>query len=301
MKWLKLIRWPNLLIVILLFSVFRFNFLEPFGVATSLSNGQYILLMLSVMFIMAGGNVINDIYDKTADRINKPGKNLIGIEIKEKHARILYWTLSIAGLLLGYFMGYTVGITMLGSVHLIAFFLLWMYTTDFKHRVLLGNLVVSLLASLVIFCIVLFDVVPANQELISTGKYNNLLLIFAAYAAFAFFTTLIREIIKDAQDIKGDKRIGGKTFPILASEKTVKYFIVALQLLLTLSLIATIYYFKNSIGLVLYISILVVAPLAYSAVNVFKAKTYANWGLASKLMKLVMVFGIVSVVVFTYV
>ena len=300
MKWLKLIRWPNLLIVILLFTVFRFYFLEPFGVATSLSNGQYVLLMLSVMLIMAGGNVINDVYDKTADRINKPGKNLIGIEIKEKHARALYWVLSIIGMLLGYFMGYTVGITMLGSVHLIAFFLLWMYTTDFKHRFLLGNFVVSLLASLVLVCIVLFDVVPANQELISTGEYNNLLLIFAAYSVFAFFTTLIREIIKDAQDVKGDRRIGAKTFPIIAPAKAVKSAIGIIQVLLTLSLIGTIYYFKNSIGLVLYILTLVVVPLIISTVNVAKATTYQNWGLASKLMKLVMVFGVLSVVIFTY-
>lgn len=300
MKWLNLVRWQNLGIVILVFSVFRFNFLEPFNVATSLSGFQYFLLMFSVMCIMAGGNIINDIYDKTADRINKPGKNLIGIKIPEKRARVVYWVFSITGMLLGYFMGYTVGITMLGGIHLIAFFLLWMYSTDFKHRPLLGNFVVSLLASLVILCVVLFDVIPANQDLVRTGEYNNLLLIFLGYAIFAFVTTFIREIIKDAQDVKGDKRIGGKTLPVLASAKVVKTIIVVLQVLLALSLLAIAYYFRNSISLVLYISILVVVPIAISAYSVTKAKGYDNWGLASKLMKLVMVSGILSVVVFTY-
>lgn len=300
MKWLNLVRWQNLGIVILVFSVFRFNFLEPFNVATSLSGFQYFLLMFSVMCIMAGGNIINDIYDKTADRINKPGKNLIGIKIPEKRARVVYWVFSITGMLLGYFMGYTVGITMLGGIHLIAFFLLWMYSTDFKHRPLLGNFVVSLLASLVILCVVLFDVIPANQDLVRTGEYNNLLLIFLGYAIFAFVTTFIREIIKDAQDVKGDKRIGGKTLPVLASAKVVKTIIVVLQVLLALSLLAIVYYFRNSISLVLYISVLVVVPIAISAYSVTKAKGYDNWGLASKLMKLVMVSGILSVVVFTY-
>ena len=300
MKWLNLVRWQNLGIVILVFSVFRFNFLEPFNVATSLSGFQYFLLMFSVMCIMAGGNIINDIYDKTADRINKPGKNLIGIKIPEKRARVVYWVFSITGMLLGYFMGYTVGITMLGGIHLIAFFLLWMYSTDFKHRPLLGNFVVSLLASLVILCVVLFDVIPANQDLVRTGEYNNLLLIFLGYAIFAFVTTFIREIIKDAQDVKGDKRIGGKTLPVLASAKVVKTIIVVLQVLLALSLLAIAYYFRNSISLVLYISVLVVVPIAISAYSVTKAKGYDNWGLASKLMKLVMVSGILSVVVFTY-
>ena len=300
MKWLKVVRWPNLAIVILLFSVFRFNFLEPFKVATSLSGFQYFLLMFSVLCIMAGGNIINDIYDKTADRINKPGKNLIGTKITEKRARLVYWVLSITGMLLGYFMGYTVGIPMLGSIHLIAFFLLWMYSTDFKYRPLLGNLVVALLSALVIVCIVLFDVIPANQAMVRSGDYNNLLLIFLGYAIFAFVTTLIREIIKDAQDIKGDRRMGGKTLPVLASTKVVKITVVAMQVLLSLSLVAIAYYFKNTLSLVVYLSVLVNLPVLVSAYCVVKAKTNTNWGVSSKLMKLVMIFGILSVIVFTY-
>lgn len=300
-KWLNLVRWPNLLIVILIFSVFRFNFLEPFNVATSLSGFQYFLLMFSVMSLMAGGNIINDVYDKTADRINKPGKNLIGVKVPEKRARIVYWALSIIGMLLGYFMGYTVGIGMLGGIHLIAFFLLWMYSTDFKHRLFLGNFVVALLSSLVIVCIVLFDVIPANQDMIRTGKYNNLLFIFLGYSIFAFVTTFIREIIKDAQDVKGDKRMGGKTLPVVASAKVVKISIVGLQILLALSLIAITYYFRNSLSLVVYILVLIILPLILSTYSVANAKGYENWGFASKLMKLVMIFGILSVVVFTYV
>lgn len=300
LKWLKLVRWPNLLIVVLLFSVFRFNFLEPFHVATALNNFQYFLLILSVMLVMAGGNIINDIYDRVADRINKPGKNLIGTAIKEKHARILYWALSVSGMLLGYFMGYTVGITILGSVHLIAFFLLWMYSTDFKYRALLGNVVVALLSSLVIVTIVLFDVVPANQDAIRLGQYNNLLLIFLAYAIFAFVTTLIREIIKDVQDVKGDKRAGGRTIAVRLSQTTVKAVVVTFQIALALSLLFLVYYFRQTLGIVIYVSVLVFAPVILSTVAVIRSKSPENWGLAAKLMKLVMVFGILSVIIFTY-
>ena len=249
---------------------------------------------------MAGGNIINDIYDRVADRINKPGKNLIGTAIKEKHARILYWALSVSGMLLGYFMGYTVGITILGSVHLIAFFLLWMYSTDFKYRALLGNVVVALLSSLVIVTIVLFDVVPANQDAIRLGQYNNLLLIFLAYAIFAFVTTLIREIIKDVQDVKGDKRAGGRTIAVRLSQTTVKAVVVTFQIALALSLLFLVYYFRQTLGIVIYVSVLVFAPVILSTVAVIRSKSPENWGLAAKLMKLVMVFGILSVIIFTY-
>jgi 4-hydroxybenzoate polyprenyltransferase len=255
--------------------------------------------MLSVMMIMAGGNIINDVYDRNADRFNKPGKNKIGKEIAERTARIVYWVVSLIGLGLGYFMGYTVGITMLGSIHLIAFFLLWMYSTDFKHSPLLGNLVVSLLSAIAIVVIPLFDVVPANRSVIS--EYVMLFYIFGAYALFAFTTTLIRELVKDGEDFKGDHRVGSKTLALSMKPKNYKLFILFIIAIFEALILWVSYYFLDVPVLAAYLLLLIAIPMGVIAYWIWGAKEKKDWNKASLWIKIVMLFGISSVMVFSWI
>ena len=297
MSWMRLIRWPNLAITAMIFAVFRYGFLYPLNVSTSLSDLKYFMLFLSVALVMAGGYIINDIHDRKADRINKKGKNVIGSKISETQARYTYWILSISGMLLGYFMGYTVGIKSIGSIHLIAFFLLWTYSTDFKHRPLLGNLVVSTLAGLVILVIPLFDVVPANRAIIE--EYQVLFMIFGAYALFAMWNTLIRELIKDVEDVEGDKRTGSRTLAILYGQKTSRILIIVLIALQILALLYPAYLFRENWMALAYILIMLIFPLAILILLVGRAQERKDWHTASNLSKLIMVLGIFSVVVIT--
>jgi len=300
MKWINIIRWPNLLIILMIFAVFRFGFLIPAGVSISLSDFQYFLLALSVIFITAAGYVVNDIHDRKADRINKPGKNTVGAQggIPEKHARILYWILNSFGLALGYFMGYTVGLTILGSTHFIALLLLWMYSTDFKHRPFIGNFIVATLAALVLIIIPLYDVVPANRNYIE--QYIPLFYIFGAYAFFAFFTTLIREILKDAEDLKGDRKMGSKTLAVILTQKVFKILVNVLQIALLALIIWVGIFFKDLHLLLAYLSIFLIAPILLNIYWVHKAESSKQWNHAATLIKFVMLFGIASVLVITF-
>ncbi len=300
MKWINIIRWKNLLIVLFIFAAFRFGFLIPTEISISLSNFQYFLLALSVVLVTAAGFVVNDIHDRKADRINKPNKNTVGAQggIPEKQARILYWILNGLGLALGYFMGYTVGLTILGSTHFIALLLLWMYSTDFKHRPFIGNFIVATLAALVLIIIPLYDVIPANRNYIE--QFTPLFYIFGAYALFAFLTTLIREILKDAEDLKGDRKMGSKTLAVVLTQKTFKLVVNLLQITLLALIIWVGVYFKDLYLLWAYFVLFLVLPILLNIYWVSTAENSKQWNRAATLMKFVMLFGIASVLVITF-
>jgi len=300
MNWLNIVRWKNLLIILFIFSVFRYGFLVPQNVALALTDFQYYILAFSVMFISAAGYVINDIHDRKADRINKPNKNTIGVNggISEKKARTFYWLLNALGIALGYFMGYTVGLSVLGTIHFIALLLLWMYSTDFKHRPFIGNFIIASLAALVIIVIPLFDVAPANKNYID--QYYPLFYIFGVYAFFAFLTSLIREIIKDAEDHKGDKRMGSKTLAVLFSLKIFKVVVNILSAILLISLVLITYFFRENIILVVYLILFLVLPILLNMYWVATADHSNQWRRAATLMKFIMIFGISSVLVITF-
>ena len=295
--WLRLVRIQNLLIIAFILLVFKYAFLSQLGFAFALNHLYYFLFTLSVILVAAGGNIINDINDKRADKINRPGKNPVGQEISEKTARFTYWFLSIVGLALGYFVAYVVGLPSLGGIHLVAFFLLWMYSTDFKHRVFFGNIIVAILAAITILMIPIFDFIPANKGSIET--YGNLFILYASYASFAFLTTLIREIIKDQQDVIGDKRVGSRTLATQFTIGFVKNLIFVLILILLYGLGMVLWILKGQTFFMVYISVFMILPSIYLVYLIFKAKSKEQWASCSKLVKGIMLVGISSVAVFT--
>ena len=160
MKFLKLIRYQNLLLIALMQLVLRYGFLKQQNVPSTLTDWQYGLLVLATLLIAAAGYVINDIMDQETDQTSKPNKVIVGKTISEDLAYNLYFGLNIAGMLIGYYLADFVNKTSFFGVFIISSALLYLYATSLKQMAVIGNVIVALILGLSVIVVGMFDVLP---------------------------------------------------------------------------------------------------------------------------------------------
>jgi 4-hydroxybenzoate polyprenyltransferase len=234
---------------------------------------RFFLLVTSTVLIAAAGYIINDYYDIKIDLINKPERVVIGKGITRRYAILFHTLLSMAGVAIGTFLNWKIGVLNFGAA-----FLLWWYSNNLKRQPLIGNIVVSLLTAL---SIVIVD------SLYKTG--NSLIFI---YGAFAFFITLIREIIKDMEDLKGDDTFGCRTLPIIWGIRKTKYFIYGVLAVfsLTVVLLDVLYIDLPEY----YFLVFLFAPLAILLYTLIKADTKKDYSRLSNFCKIILLLGVFS-------
>ena len=259
------------------------------------------LLVLSTICLAAAGNIINDIYDVDTDTVNKPDKVLIGKTISEKTAYNLFIVFNVIGVGIGFYLSNLIGRSGFSALFIIVSALLYLYATYLKQMLIIGNVVISILVAFSIIIVGLYELLPVitpeNQPTQST-----FFQILRDYAAFAFLINLIREITKDIEDIDGDYKSGMNTLPIaIGRERAGKILFV----LLFLPIAAVSYYvlenlYKHQVAVV-YFLILVIAPLIHACIKAFSAKTKKDIHFISQELKLVMLFGMLSLVLYQYI
>lgn len=298
-SFLHLIRYKNLLMVFLSMFLTKYFLIESFISTPLLSDIDFIILTTSILLITMGGYLINDIYDIESDKINKPGKVYISTIISIKSGLFLYFLTSITGLILGFYLSINKNLNHLSGFFIVTVILLFIYTKILKKLPLIGNIIVALLVSLPIFLVYEFDHSMISIKDIFDNLFLSVIIFF--YLLFAFLTTLIREIIKDLQDIKGDSKFKLKTLPILIGNKRTINFVIFLSFLLQLLLLLVLIdSFKNDYYLILIFSItlsLLVAYLIYKLRVPFKNNPYQ---LLSSLMKIIMLVGVLSMTIFKF-
>ena len=311
---LKLIRFPNLLIIAATQYAMRYLLMEPLLPSSTFElqfgEFQFALLVFSTICIAAAGYIINDYFDTQADLINKPKRVVVGIKISRRIAMILHAGLNIMGVGIGIYLSFYVKLPSLALVFVIATGLLWFYSTNYKRQFLVGNLSVAFLTGLVPLMVVLFEIPLLNRTygqvmLRNDASFGYIFAWVSAFSFFAFFTTLIREIIKDAEDFEGDKAYGMKTVPIVLGSVWTKIllllFISGMIFMLVALLLKYIIFSVEPIDYIslVYFSLCLVTPLILLALQVIKADGKKGYGRASRLIKVVMLAGILySAVVF---
>lgn len=299
MKYLKLIRYQNLLLLAFMQLIFRYGFLKLQNINLSLNDWQYGLLVLSTVLIAAAGYVINDIMDQETDYDNKPNNVIVGQYISEKAAYNLYFILNITGVGIGYYLSNVIQKPSFAAAFIIISATLYMYATTLKQMLLIGNIIVALLLSFSVIIIGLFDLLPATYE----GNQREMGVMFSIlidYACFAFIINLIREIVKDMEDVTGDYNNGMSTLPIaLGVSKTSKVvFTMGLIAILILfwyinsNLMVTKLYYA-----VVYALLFVVSPLIFFVIKIWNAKSKEEFHLLSFVLKWIIFFGILSILV----
>ena len=296
---LHLIRYKNLLMVFLSMFLTKYFLIESFISTPLLSDIDFIILTVSILLITMGGYLINDIYDIESDKINKPDKVYITTIISIKNGQFLYFLTSITGLIIGLYLSENKNLNHLSGYFIVTVIILFVYTKILKKLPLIGNVIVALLVSLPIFLVYEFDHSMISIKDIFDNLFLSIIIFF--YLLFAFLTTLIREIIKDLQDIKGDNKLKLKTLPIMIGKKRTINFLIFLSFLLQLLLLLVLIdSFKNDQYLILFFLItlsLLVAYLIYKLRVPFKNNQYQ---LLSSLMKIIMLVGVLSMTVFKF-
>ncbi|TYB74329.1 geranylgeranylglycerol-phosphate geranylgeranyltransferase [Bizionia myxarmorum] len=298
---LSLIRWKNLLMIALVQLLIKYALLEPFGAIITLNGFGFSLLVLATVCIAASGYIINDIYDQETDAINKPKQQIIGKSISEKTAYNYFIGFNVIGVLLGFYISNMVGRSGFFALFVLTSGLLYIYATYLKQIPIVGTVIISFLVALSLIIVGLFELLPAitsrNQEL--QLFYFEIIL---AYALFAFLINFIRELIKDLEDIDGDYKAGIKTLPIVLGRERTNFIVFFLTFI---PLFAIIFYvttnmYKN-LFIVGYFLLLVIAPLILALIWIFQAKLKKDYHAISTLLKVIMLFGMLSMVLYQYI
>ena len=185
------------------------------------------------------------------------------------------------------------------SIFIVIAATLYFYATSLKQSLLIGNFIVALLLSVSVVIIGVFDLYPVTFE--ENRPVMGLLFgILLDYALFAFIINLIREVVKDLQDVNGDSSQGMNTLPIFFGVNKTTKLVFALSFI---PLICIVYYINTNLfasGLLhatVYGLVLILAPLLYFTIKIWSATTTQDFHHLSTVLKWILFFGILSIVV----
>ncbi|MGL6267428.1 MAG: geranylgeranylglycerol-phosphate geranylgeranyltransferase [Chitinophagaceae bacterium] len=305
----KLVRYPNLVFIALTQVLFYYCILLPThqkhpDSVISLGEQELIILIISSLCIAAAGYIINDYFDLNIDKVNRPDRLVIEKMIKRRWAILWHLSLSATGLALSFYLGWKINNPLPGIFNTIAVILLWFYSTTFKKQILIGNIIISLLTAWVVLVIYICEVKLNIISIapIQLAYINDTFQAAVLYGGFAFILSVIREAVKDMEDIEGDSKYNCRTMPItwgIRASKvyTAVWIFVLSAALLILSVFAVqIKWWWLSV----YIFAAVLTPLYYIFKKLRTAMHSRDFGAISTLVKLVMLTGILSMLFFKW-
>ncbi len=309
---LKLIRWPNLVFIVLTQVLFYYCIVLPIftveGAAAlnKLTPALFWALVVASVSIAAGGYIINDYFDLNIDQVNKPNDIVIQKIIKRRWAIIWHLVFSVVGIAITFFVGMVIHNLLLWAANVACVLLLLFYSTTFKKQLLIGNVIISLLTAWVILVLYFSEVrvtywtwTPDFRSLYQS-KITTLFKFAIIYAGFAFIISLVREVIKDMEDMAGDEKYDCKTMPIAWGIPASKVFIaVWLIVLIVTMFIVQVYGLMKGWWLgVIYCFAAIVIPLVLLIRDLYKSTNSTDYHKLSRRIKLIMLTGILSILFF---
>ena len=302
---LKLIRIPNLLIIIATMYLLRFFLISPilnyFGGNLIYPEFDFALLVLSCTSIAAAGYIINDYFDLEIDKINKPEKIIIGELISIEKARLIYFLLNLMGVLIGSYLSLKIGQYQFLLIFLLSAFLLFSYSQKYKRSPFIGNFVVAFLSALTLFLVWLFEFFALRLEpnifieIREAIPFINKFIL--GYLVFAFIVSLIREMLKDVEDKEGDEAVKCKTIPVIMGVKNSK-MLIGVLILVAIGLMGYVQFvlWVSNLDYLFWYFMIAVQPLfVYLLIHLVKAKEKEDFHFMSTMSKIIMLAGILSI------
>jgi len=288
----RLIRWPNLVFIALTQSLFYYCIIVP-SLPLSYATQPYhftplsfFLLMLASVFIAAAGYIINDYFDINIDQVNKPDKMIVEKIIKRRWAILFHWIITTLGLLISLYVSFKTSFIVI-IANVLCTLLLWFYSTTFKKKLLSGNIIISMLTAWTV--LVLYF-----------AAMNRIFKFAVLYAGFAFIISLIREVVKDIEDMEGDAKYNCKTMPIVWGVPSSKVF-AGVWLVVLIGVLFIILFYALQLGwwlITLYCFLMVILPLIWILRKLYVAQNTPQYHRVSSIIKLVMLSGILSMLLF---
>ena len=312
----KIIRWKNLAIISLSQIFIKFFFIDFFIQKDQLLNENFVILLIVTILIAASGYIVNDIYDYNLDKINKPEKVVLGKFLKSRDAIIIYMLFNSLAIVLSIFLCIKIKQEIYILVFLLIIYCLWLYSKKLKKYKIIGNILIAFFISLSILNVPLFS----YKNILSDDRFF-VFLIISIYSVLAFLINVKREIIKDIEDIEGDKMHKVKSLPIIFGTKKSKLVTVIIGIILMFA-ISSIITFQililrsdllldvggnqfsnpqiwgaNYISTVYMFIILII--FFYAELLILNATSKTNFTKVSKLLKFLMLLSLLSIPVFS--
>ncbi|MFM2387421.1 MAG: hypothetical protein RL660_2178 [Bacteroidota bacterium] len=301
-----IVRLPNTIFIVVAQLLCSFYLVLPFIQAENLqqflSNTQHVLLAIATGFIAAGGYLINDYFDLRIDSINKPKRVTVERNFRRRHIMLWHIALSAIGFLIALYCAIKSKHISLALIQLGSIGLLIAYSNKLKRIAIWGNVAIAFLAMLNVLTPSLYEHQYWHPSIMyEPQRQGHLSLASVAFVAlFAFLITLLREIIKDVEDIKGDRADECKTLPIKFGIAVARYCCLTITAVLILYGIWYVYYvLTNSpswhpdwLTYKACFAGLVITPLLALLYLLLRARTSKHFKRCSRLAKLITFAGI---------
>ena len=309
----RLIRWKNLLFLAATMWALQRLVIIPqmldfgFGVADVFHGLSFLLLMLSVVLIAAGGYVINDYFDVKIDAINNPDVQIVTKDISRERAMRYYQILTACGVIAGIISAVLLKSWTIGLIIVFVPGLLWFYSSSYKRMLVVGNLIVALTIAIVPLLMAIANVADLETRFIPELIYQTpivgmLYRWMSGFALFAFLMTLTREIIKDLEDQVGDRELECHTFPVVLGDMWTRVIVIVLMLTtIGLSVLAYLRWipFDTSWGSANMNYFICFAVLWVVMIIMFlRSHRAADYAVSSTMMKIMMAWGMVYTIIF---
>ncbi len=289
-SFLRLVRFVNLLIVCAtIIGVAVFHAWINDQTFLFFLNIDFILFITSTLLITAAGNIINDYFDIKADQVNKPNRLIVSKKIKRRWAIVLHLSFNGLAFIISVYLSIKYKSLSLLIIPTIAINILWIYSWYLKRKLIIGNISIAFLTALVplIATIYLNQIIPFN-------KYELVFIYFISISAF--IQNLVREIIKDAEDVKGDKLINVNSIPIYFGHKVTKFVCICLLLLFPLfiyiGLIEMEFIPLSKEHLFILLPIFISAILNLTLITFIVAQDFNHLRLYNRIIKLTLLLGL---------
>jgi 4-hydroxybenzoate polyprenyltransferase len=240
-----------------------------------LLDGELFLIVLSSSLTIASGYIINNFYDAKKDLINRPKKAILDRLVSQGTKLKVYFAINLFVVFLSSFISWRAVL-----FFWVYIFIIWYYSHKLKKFPFIGNLVAALLATIPFFGVLLY--------------YKNFYSVIFVHASFLFLLILIREFIKDLENIEGDLVANYKTIPVLFGEEVAKYTITFLTLLTIIPVYFLVEFFDvGYMDIYFYASYFVLLLFLF---KLWKSKTKKEFLKLHFLIKLIIVAGVFCIV-----
>ena len=260
--------------------------------------------MLASVFIAAAGYAINDYFDVNIDQVNKPTKVVVSNIISRRWVIFWHFFFSLSGIYLTLIAFSFQQYWHIHLANLLSILLLWFYSTNIKKKLLIGNVLIAILTAWVIGVVyfskfTMTELINVRNATPADLRFFKLMIL---YAAFAFVLTIIREALKDIEDMEGDAKFGCRTLPIVWGLKATKVYL-AVWLVAVIGVLSIIQLYVVPFGWwlsIVYCIVFIIAPLVLVLYKLNNSYTSNDFHVLSKWVKIAMLAGVLSMVFYYF-